>query len=137
VFIKGPEIIRGTMPPGNASVDGSKQFMQTSNCHPWLMAIVDVKGDGLIQPGVMNTLDQPVTIQSGQKYDQVTLTCDIMRHTLFRLVSLPSVPGLLPPLLRPLSPTPPCGRYRSTPSRAIRPPTGQMAPQSHDRPRNN
>jgi hypothetical protein len=29
------------------------------------MAIVDVKADGLIQAGVMNTLDQPVTIQSG------------------------------------------------------------------------
>jgi hypothetical protein len=40
--------------------------MQTSNCHPWLMAIVDVKAEGLIQAGVMNTLDQPVTIQSGQ-----------------------------------------------------------------------
>jgi hypothetical protein len=41
----------------------------------------------------------------------VTLT----KHTHFRLVSRPSVPGLLPPLLQPLSPTPPCGRYRSTP----------------------
>jgi hypothetical protein len=39
------------------------------------MAIVDVKADGLIQAGVMNTLDQPVTIQSGQQYGQVTLTC--------------------------------------------------------------
>jgi hypothetical protein len=31
-----------------------------------------VKADGLIQAGVMNTLDQPVTIQSGQQYGQVT-----------------------------------------------------------------
>ena len=75
--LRVPEIIRGIMPPGNASVDGSAQFMQTSNCHPWLMAIVDVKADGLIQAGVMNTLDQPVTIQSGQQYGHVTLTCDI------------------------------------------------------------
>jgi hypothetical protein len=51
------------MSPGNDSVDGSEQFMRTSNCHPLLMAIVDVKEDGLIRAGVMNTLDQPVTIQ--------------------------------------------------------------------------
>jgi hypothetical protein len=62
------------MHPGNASVDGSEQFMQTSNCHPWLMAIFEVKEDGLIQAGVMNTLDQPIMIQSGQQYGQVTLT---------------------------------------------------------------
>jgi hypothetical protein len=62
------------MHPGNASVDGSEQFM-SSNCHPWLMAIVDVKKDRRIQGG-KNKLrsDQPVTIQSGQQYDQVNLT---------------------------------------------------------------
>jgi hypothetical protein len=64
------------MSPGNTSVDGSEQFMWTSSCHPWLMAIVDVKEDGLIKAGVMSTLDQPVTIQLGQQYGQVTLTCE-------------------------------------------------------------
>jgi hypothetical protein len=77
VFIKGPRDNTRYHAPGNASVDGSKQFMQTSNCHPWLMAIVDVKADGLIQAGVMNTLDQSVPIQSGQQCGQVTLTCDV------------------------------------------------------------
>jgi hypothetical protein len=37
----------------------------------------DVKEDGLIRAGVMNTLDQPDTIQSGQQYGQVTLTCEV------------------------------------------------------------
>jgi hypothetical protein len=37
----------------------------------------DVKEDGLIRVGVMNTLDQPDTIQSGQQYGQVTLTCEV------------------------------------------------------------
>jgi hypothetical protein len=63
--LRVPEIIRGIMPSRNASVDGSEQFMRTSNCHPWLMAIVDVKEDGLINARVMNTLDQPIIIQSG------------------------------------------------------------------------
>jgi hypothetical protein len=62
------------MHPGNASVDGSKQFI-SSNCHPWLMAIVDVKKDGRIQGGENNVRsDQPVTIQSGKQYGQVNLT---------------------------------------------------------------
>jgi hypothetical protein len=38
------------------------------------MAIFDVTEEGLIQGGVMTTLDQPVTIQSGQQYGQVNLT---------------------------------------------------------------
>jgi hypothetical protein len=67
-----PEIIRGTMPPGAVSVEVSQ-----ANCHPWLLAIVDVKEDGLIKAGVMNTLDKPITIQSGQQYSKVTLTCDV------------------------------------------------------------
>jgi hypothetical protein len=120
--LRVPEIIRGIMPPGTASVDGSNQFMQTLNCHPWLMVIVDVKEDGLIKAGVMNTLDQLVTIQSGQQYGQVTLTCDLNQAHSFQ-ARLPTIrPRLLPPQLRPLSPTPPCRRYRSTPYRAIRPP---------------
>jgi hypothetical protein len=76
-LLRAPEIIRGTMSPGNVSLDGSKQFMRTSNCHPWLMAIVDVKEDGLIRAGVMNTFDKSVTMQSGQQYGQVTLTCEV------------------------------------------------------------
>jgi hypothetical protein len=50
--IKVPEIICGYMPPGTASVEGSSQFMSQSNCHPWLLAIVDVKEDGLIKAAV-------------------------------------------------------------------------------------
>jgi hypothetical protein len=65
------------MPPGTASVEGSPNFMVQSNCHPWLLAIVDVKEDERIKAGVTNTLDQPVMIQSGQQYGKVTLTCDI------------------------------------------------------------
>jgi hypothetical protein len=108
--LRVPEIIRGTMPPGTPSVEGSSQFMNQSNCHPWLLAIVDVKEDGLIKASVMNTLDQPITIQSGQQYGIVTLTCDVNEAHSFQA------------LLQPLSPTPPCGHYRSTPYWAIHPP---------------
>jgi hypothetical protein len=66
--------------------------MSQSNCHPWLLAIVDVKEDRLIKAGVMNTLDQPVTIQSGQQYGKVTLTCDVNEAHSFqaRLLTIPS-----------------------------------------------
>jgi hypothetical protein len=47
----------------------------------------------------MNTLDQPVTIQSGQQYGKVTLTCDVNEAHSFQ-ARLPTIrPGLLPPLL--------------------------------------
>jgi hypothetical protein len=88
--LRVPNIIRGINHPGNASVDGSKQFMRTSNCHPWIMAIVDVKEDGLIKAGIMHTLDQPVTIQSGQQYVQVTLTCDVNKAHSFQ-ARLPTI----------------------------------------------
>jgi hypothetical protein len=50
----------------------------------WLLAIVDVKEDGLIKASVMNTLDQPVTIQFGQQYGKVTLTCDVNKAHSFQ-----------------------------------------------------
>jgi hypothetical protein len=64
--------------------------MVQSNCHPWLLAIVDVKEDVLIKAGMMNTLDQPVTIQSGQQYGKVTLTCDVNKAHSFQ-ARLPTI----------------------------------------------
>jgi hypothetical protein len=85
-----PEIMRGTMPPGTPSLEGSSNFMSQSNCHPWLLAIVDVKEDGLIKAGVINTSDQPVKIQSGQQYGKITLTCDVNEEHSFQ-ARLPTI----------------------------------------------
>jgi hypothetical protein len=135
--LRVPEIIRGTMPPGNASVDGSVQFMQTSNCHPWLRAIVDVKADGLIQAGVMNTLDQPVTIQSGEQYGQVTLTCDVNEAHSFQ-ACLPTIHPLSSPTSTPTTLTDATLRALSAHSLSGNSPTcHQKAPPASDRPRNN
>jgi hypothetical protein len=123
--------------PGNASVDGSVQFMQTSNCHPWLMAIVDVKAAGLIQAGVINTVDQPVTIQSGQQYGQVTLTCDVNEAQSFQ-ARLPTIHPWSSPTSTPTTLTDATLRVLSVHSLSGNLPTcHQRAPQSHDRPRNN
>jgi hypothetical protein len=65
-----------------------------------VMSTFDQPGtDGRIRAGVTNTLDQPDTIQSGQQYGQVTLTCEVDEaHSL--QARLPTIhPGLLPPLL--------------------------------------
>jgi hypothetical protein len=135
--LRVPEIIRGTMPPGNASVDGSEQFMQTSNCHPRLMVIVDVKADGLIQAGAMNTLDQPVKIQSGQQYGQVTLTCDVNEAHSFQ-ARLPTIRPRSTPTSTPTTLTDATLRALSVNSISANLATDrQMAPQSRDRPRNN
>jgi hypothetical protein len=127
------------MPPGNASVDGSEQFMQTSNCHPWLMVIVDVKEDGLIQAGIMNTLDQlvTITIQSGQQYGQVTLTCDINEAYSFQ-ARLPTIRPRSSPTSTPTTLTDATLQAPSVNSISGNLATDrQMAPQSRDRPRNN
>jgi hypothetical protein len=136
-LLRAPEIIRGTMSPGNVSVDGSEQFMRTSNCHPWPMAIVDVKEDGLIRAGVMNTLDQPDRIQSGQQYGQVTLTCEVNEaHSL--QARLPTIRPRSSPTSTPTTLTDATLQRLSVNSS---PDTlaadRQMAPQSRYRPRNN
>jgi hypothetical protein len=135
--LRVPEIIRGTMPPGTASVEGSSQFMNQSNCHPWLLAIVDVKEDGLIKAGVMNTLDQPVTIQSGQQYGIVTLTCDVNEAHFFQ-ARLPTIRHRSSPTSTPTTLTDATLRAQSVNSLSGNSPTcHQTAPQSRDRSRNN
>jgi hypothetical protein len=125
------------MPPEDARVDGSVQFMQTLNCHPWLMAIVDVKADGLIQAGVINTLDQPVTIQSGQQYGQVTLTCDVNEAHSFQS-RLPTIHPRSSPTSTPTTLTHATLRALSVHSLSGNLTTcHQTAPQSRDRSRNN
>jgi hypothetical protein len=57
--LRVPEIIRGTMPPGTASVEGCPNLMVQSNCHPWLLAIVDIKEDRLIKAGLSTRWTSP------------------------------------------------------------------------------
>jgi hypothetical protein len=136
-LLRDPKIIRGTMSPGNVSVDGSKQFMRTLNCHPWPMAIIQVKEDGLIRASVMNTLDQPATIQSGQQYGQVTLTCEVNEaHSL--QARLPTIRPRSSPTSTPTTLTDATLRtlsVNSSPDNSAA--DSQMAPQSCDQPRNN
>jgi hypothetical protein len=135
--LRVPKIVRGIMPPGTASVEGSSQFMNSSNCHPWLLAIVDVKEDGLIKAGVMNTLDQPVTIQSGQQYGKVTLTCEVHEAHSFR-ARLPNIRPRSSPTSTPTTLTNATLWALLVNSLSGNSPTcHQMAPQSCDRPRNN
>jgi hypothetical protein len=135
--LRVPDIIRGTMPPGTASVEGSCQFMSQSNCHPWLLAIVDVKEDGLIKAGMMNTLDQPVTIQSGQQYGKVTLTCDVNKAHSFQ-ARLPTIRPRSSPISTPTTLTEATLRalsVNSLSSSLLN--RHQTAPQARDRFRNN
>jgi hypothetical protein len=101
------------------------------------MAIVDVKADGLIQAGVMNTLDQPVTIQLGQQYGQVTLTCDVNEAHSFQ-ARLLTIHPRSSPTSTPTNLTNATLQALSVHSLSGNSPTcHQTAPQSHDRSRNN
>jgi hypothetical protein len=86
---------------------------------------------------VMNPLDQPVTIQSGQQYSQVTLTCDVNEAHSFQAL-LPTIRPRSSPTSTPTTLTDATLRALSVNSISGNSATDrQMAPQSRDRPRNN
>jgi hypothetical protein len=66
------EVEKQAMPPGDGILTGCESFMQSSDLHPWLGSLVTCKPDGTLWGGVMNTLQQEVTIQSGVKYGHLS-----------------------------------------------------------------
>jgi hypothetical protein len=91
----------------------------------------------LIQAGVMNTFDQPVTIQSGQQYGQVTLTCDVNEAHSFQ-ARLPTICPQSSPTSTQTTLTDATLRALSVNSISGNLPTcHQTAPESCDRSRNN
>jgi hypothetical protein len=101
------------------------------------MAIVDVKADGLMQAGVMKTLDQPVTIQSGQQYGQVTLTCDVNEAHSFQ-ARLPTIHPRSSPTSTPTTLTDATLRALSAHALSGNLPTcRQTAPPARNQPTNN
>jgi hypothetical protein len=98
------------------------------------MAIVDVKEDGLIKASVMNSLDQPITIQSGQQYGHVT--CDVSEAHSFQ-ARLPTIRLQSSPTSTPTTLTNATLRELVVNSISGNSSTGhQMAPHSRERPRN-
>jgi hypothetical protein len=102
-----------------------------------VMNTLDQPGtNGQIRAGVMNTLDQPDTIQSGQQYGQVTLTCEVNEaHSL--QARLPTIRPRSSPTSTPTTLTDATLRALSANYISGHLATNhQMAPQPRDQPRN-
>ena len=73
-------ISRRRMPKSGGGVTGHFDFMQRSNCHPWLNALVNPESDGTILVGVLNTLGVPITIPAKSYYGTYTLICSVQQQ---------------------------------------------------------
>ena len=60
----------------DALVEGSIEFMEGTNLHPWVSVINTCNPGGMLKVGVMNTLAYPVTLKAGSPYGSLypTLT---------------------------------------------------------------
>ena len=68
------------MPAGDGLVEGQNQFMETTDLHPMLGAIVTASPSGKIMVGVMNTKPEAVTIQAGTRYGSFRRIIDQNYH---------------------------------------------------------
>ena len=61
--------------PTDALLEGSVRFMETTDLHPTLGAMVRVQeGNGLFAAGIINTLDQEVQLKAGTAYGTLQAT---------------------------------------------------------------
>ena len=65
----------GHMPSAAGCVTGDLTFMQLTDSHPWINAIVTPETNGTVKVGVLNTLGVPIHIKKNCKYGTFALTC--------------------------------------------------------------
>jgi len=52
-------------------VTGSEEFMEITDLHPWISTVNSCRPGGRLKVGIMNTLSQPVTVRTKQKYGYI------------------------------------------------------------------
>jgi hypothetical protein len=70
-----PEVAEGTMEGGEAYLRGSIKFMNSTDLHPAMNAIVSCDNQGKFTAAVLNTLSHDVSVPAGQTYGTATFTC--------------------------------------------------------------
>ena len=73
--VRAPEIERRAMKGGDGLVRGSDQFMERTDLHPWMDALVTARDDGGFHVGVLNSKPYPITIKEGTNYGEFTKAC--------------------------------------------------------------
>ena len=76
------EVAAGNMPAGDGLCDASDgHFMDKHDLHPWIRTAVRCDNNGLFSVGIMNTLDDDITLPKGTRYGSFTLaTSDQQTH---------------------------------------------------------
>ena len=72
-----PAVESRLMEPGEGYVEPQSHFVQHTDLHPALSALVRVKDDGTTHTSVLNTLDCPVVVPCGQRFGTYTKVSSI------------------------------------------------------------
>ena len=70
--LRASEVERGLMTAGEFLLEGGEKFMESTDLHPCVAAVVNCASDGLMAASVMNTTPEQVVIKRGQFYGTVT-----------------------------------------------------------------
>ncbi len=66
------DVEKGRMAAGGALLQGGERFMNATDLHPWLSAVVNVDEKGNADAEVANTTGEDILIEAGQVYGTVT-----------------------------------------------------------------
>ena len=75
IDLAATEVEAGRMPAGDGVVRGDEHFMEKTDLHPLLNAIVTCDDKGRMRGAVLNTLATDIIIPDGQRYGTFTRTC--------------------------------------------------------------
>ena len=75
VQLRAQRVQDGRMDPGPMLLRGDDSFMNNTDLHPALNAIVSCNDDGIIYAGVLNTLSEDIIIPQDMRYGSATSAC--------------------------------------------------------------
>ena len=109
VPLRLPKLEAQSMARGAGFLSGSEKFEALHDCHSWRSVLAQPSENGTILGGVLNSLDEPVTIPAGTRYGDFTLATDASSDDgSGRVAALLNAPGTAkPPTLNKDSPLPP------------------------------
>ena len=77
VRLRAPEVKRGLVKAGQGYLRGETGFMDDTDLHPALNALVECDEQGEVTAAVLNTLDEEIVVKRGQRYGTFTTSCKL------------------------------------------------------------
>lgn len=82
VRVQIPDIIAGCLPAGAGILAGNVEFMERTDTHPTLYAVVQANSDGIATSSILNTKDRTVVIPRGMRFGTFTPAVAAYKHHL-------------------------------------------------------